>query len=102
MAVKSIRISTEEVDRRKKVLEEYMDIKLPYVDHMSAEWLLSIVNKIESEAHTNDVVIARRECRIFYGHSKKRIIRSGSTKKQAIWLALSDYCLEKKSIPLSV
>jgi hypothetical protein len=78
MAVKSIKMTAEEVRKRERAL-------------------LSVASKVESESPGNDVVICRKECRVFYSRNKQRIIKAGSTKKQAMWLALSEYCLEKRT-----
>lgn len=90
----------EEIRRRTKALDEFMGEQPSRIDCMDAEWLLSVVNKVEGESMWIDVVVCRNECRIFYGKDKKRILRRGSTKKQAMFLALSDYCLENITVPV--
>jgi hypothetical protein len=64
MAVKSIKMTAEEVRKRERALEEYMDDK-SMRDHMDGDWLLSVAAKVESESPGNDVVICRKECRVF-------------------------------------
>jgi len=90
-----MKLNKQDIEKRERAIQAFMHIDHAPVDSMSWDRLMAIKARIESEARSNEVVIAGKECRIFYGNSKKRIHKKGMTCKEAVWLALAEYCLEQ-------
>lgn len=90
-----MKLTKQDIDKRERAIQSFMHVDHAPVDYMSWDRLMAIKAKIESEGRSNEVIIGKKECRIFYANSKKRIHHKGVTTKEALWLAVAEYCLEQ-------
>jgi hypothetical protein len=93
-----MKMQKQDIDQREHAIRVYMNTDHISIDPLSWDRLMSIKAKIESDSRSNEVVIFKKECRIFYCNSKKRIHKRGLTCKEAVWLAVSEYCLDQAHV----